>query len=151
MSAQDDIKQFIKELARLKKKAEDELLDIGKEAVKLIKKRTRLGYGVDSHGAKKTKLKALSTPYKATRKKHKPQGPSTASKSNLTYTGEMLDDLEAVRKSDNSIKIDLKTTHSKDKAEWVSEDRPFNNLSKAEIKQLRQQLQKAINKEADKV
>lgn len=142
-----DIDKFIKELKKLRATAEDELLDIGKAAVKLIKKRTRLGWGVDKVGASKSKLKALSTPYKNFRKKNKPAGPSSASKSNLTYTGDMLDDLEATRNSDNSIHIDLATEESKRKAGWVSEDRPFNNLSKPEIKQLKQQLNKAIAKE----
>lgn len=144
MSASDDIKKAMKALKNIQKEVEDNLIDVGQEAVELIKKRTRLGYGVEDQGKPKTKLKKLSPGYINQRKRNKPTGPSTPAKSNLTYSGDMLDALEAKKKQDNKIEIGFKNSEEEKKAEYVSEDRPFNNLSKAEIKQLQQKLEKAL-------
>lgn len=120
---------------------------LGEAAAELIKKRTRLGYGVDESGGSKAKLKPLSEPYKKTRKKHKPTGPSTPAKSNLTYTGQMLDDLGPTSSSEGHVEIGFKTEESAQKAEWVTEGgRPFNNLSKSEIKQIEQALSEEVAK-----
>ncbi len=62
----------------------------------------------------------------------------------------MLEDLEA-KKRGNKVRIDLASKESADKAEWVSKDRAFNNLSKSELKQLKQSLEKKIKKEAKKI
>jgi len=150
VSADQDIKNAIKQLEKLGKKLQDEVVEIAKEAAHLIKKRTRLGYGVEHHGAKKNRLDKLSDGYKATRKRHKPKGPSTASKSNLTYTGKMLDDLVAEPNGQGKAKIRLRTDLSRDKAKWVSGKRPFLNLSKSEMKQLQQLLNKKLTKLTDK-
>ena len=151
MSASDDIKKALKALESMKKEVEKDLIDVGEEAVNLIKKRTRLGYGVADQGGAKTKLDKLSTGYIAQRKRNKPKGPSTPSKSNLTNTGDMLDALEAKEKADNKVEIGFKTTKEEQKAEWVSEDRPFNNLSKAEIKQLKKKLENSIKEAIKKI
>jgi len=120
---------------------------LGEAASELIRKRTRLGYGVAEENGSKGKLKPLSEPYKKTRKRNKPTGPSTPAKSNLTYTGQMLDDLGPVQSSQGHVEIGFKTDKSTKKAEWVTEGgRPFNNLSKSEIKQLEQALSDEIGK-----
>ena len=67
-------------------------------------------------------------------------GKTTKGKSNLTQTGEMLEDLTVVSVKDGKTEIGFDNKESKDKAKWVSETRPFNNLSKNEIRQLTQML-----------
>lgn len=124
----------------------DNLQETGDFAADLIRKRTRLGFGVDSHGGSKKKLDKLSTGYINQRKKKKPQGPTTPSKSNLTRDGDMLDDLEA-KVSTKTTTIGFSTKKSEDKAEWVSDKRPFNFLSKPELKQIKL----FLNKIADKI
>lgn len=148
-STKQEIDKFLKDLNKIKKSVEKDLIDVGEEAVKLIKKRTRLGFGVSEHGKPKKKLKKLSSGYVSARKRNKPKGPTTPSKSNLTLSGDMLDDLEATEKSDGTIEIGFSNKKEEEKAGWVSEDRPFNNLSKSEIKQLQQKLGESI-KEAIK-
>ena len=150
MAADQDIKKVIKRLNKIREDMQGDMLDVGEAAVELIKKRTRLGFGVAEKGGRKKRLDKLSEGYKKSRKRHKPTGPTTASKSNLTRSGGMLDDLEAKEKSDGKIHIDFSSADSQDKAGWVSDDRPFNNLSKAEIKQLEQQLDKAAKKASSK-
>lgn len=146
MSTEQDIKKMMRKLEKIKEAMQDDMLEVGESAVELIKKRTRLGFGVKEHGANKKKFPKLSDSYKKARKRHKPSGPTTPAKSNLTSSGDMLDDLEAKKKSDGNIKIGFSSKKSEDKAEWVSEDRPFNNLSKAEVKQLRQELDIKLKK-----
>ena len=127
MGTKNDIDKMMKELDMAKKEVIDNFDEIGEEAVKLIKKRTRLGYGVKDHGDKKFKLDKLSDSYQKYRKSNKPKGPSTPKKSNLTYTGDMLDDLVSVDYGDRQ-SIEFKTSESEEKAEYVSKKRPFNHL-----------------------
>jgi len=141
-----DIDKMIKKLKDIGTSMEDEVIDVAKAAVELIKKRTRLGFGVKNHGDTKKKLKPLSKEYRAQRKRNKPTGPTTAGKSNLTKSGDMLDDLKAKKKDGNTATIEFDGKDSQDKAEWVSDDRPFNKLSKAEQKQLTQMLDKKLKK-----
>ncbi len=123
---------------------------IGETAVELIKKRTRLGYGVSEQGGSKKKLDALSEPYKKQRKKNKPKGPSTPSKSNLTNTGDMLDSMIATKSGTGKVEIGFDNTEDQKKAEYVSEKRPFNNLSKSETKQIEQELNEIAKKKIAK-
>jgi hypothetical protein len=63
----------------------------------LIKKRTRLGYGVKKDGGEKSPLKALSKGYKKTRKDSgKLSSLTSVNKSNLTFTGQLLNSLFGV-------------------------------------------------------
>lgn len=153
MSAKEDIARLKKTLEGVRDELESKkrMEALGDMAAKLIRKRTLLGWGVSEKGAKKQKLDKLSDSYKNFRKKNKPKGKSTPSKSNLTYTGDMLDALEARHAKDNKVTIGFKDTESEKKAEWVSEDRPFNNLSKSEIKQLEQFLDDEMKKILNKV
>ncbi len=151
MSVKSQIDKIIAKLNNAKKEVVAEMTQVGDEAVELIKNRTRKGFGVEAQGGNKKKLKKLSDKYKKSRKKNKPKGHSaTAGKSNLTHSGDMLEDLEA-KKRGNKVRIDLASKESADKAEWVSKDRAFNNLSKSELKQLKQSLEKKIKKEAKKI
>lgn len=152
MSAQDGINKLLRKLSAIRDEVAGKgaMLDVGKEAARLIKKRTRLGFGVTGHNAKKAKLDKLSAPYTAARKRKKPPGPSSPSKSNLTYTGKMLDDLEARNAKAGNAEIGFKSPKSEEKAKWVSEDRPFNFISKSEFKQLRKFIQETLNKTTKK-
>lgn len=118
----------------------------GDFAADLIKKRTRLGFGVDKHGGRKSKLAPLTDAYKKQRKRHKPKGPTTPSKSNLTNTGDMLDDIEAKVETGGDIKIGFSKKKNKDVAKWVSKKRPFNFLSSPELKQIKNYLNELAKK-----
>jgi len=115
------------------------LNEIGEEAVDDIVKRTRLGYGVEKNGDKKGKLKPLSESYKEQRKEERKEGRlSTAtspSKSNLTRTGAMLDDLYHEVEEDG-VTIRFKSKFSDVKAAKVSRSRPFLNLSDLQVKRI---------------
>lgn len=138
---------FDKELERIMRKllkeatSTESLQELGDDAAELIKKRTRLGYGLSEHGGTKSKLKQLNPKYKKYRQKIDLSSATTPNKSNLTQTGHMLDDIGATVGSNNSVSIGFTDDFANQKAEWVSEDRPFNFLSKAEISQLRKKLQ----------
>lgn len=146
MSSQSDITKLLKRLESIKLDLykKNNMLELGKEAARLIKKRTRLGWGVSDHEAKKGKLKVLSASYKKARGKKRPKGPTSASKSNLTNTGEMLDSLKASVKKDGQVEIGFSNSDSEKKAGWVSKDRPFNYISSSEFKQLRKFLQEKL-------
>lgn len=124
--------------------SKDAMQTLGDEAAALIKKRTRVGYGVAGPGATKSKLKPLSEPYKKQRKADGVAATTSPNKSNLTNTGKMLDNIGAVA-SKGKVTIGFSDADQEQKAEWVTEGgRPFNSLSDAEIKQLRNKLEAAI-------
>ena len=111
---------------------------VADEAIKQIRKRTRLGYGVSN--GRRTRLKPLSEDYKKTRRKMKGLSrDARPNKSNLTLTGDMLDNMEhKLKKKITSMIITLGADNAlnRDKMEWVSEDRPFMGLTKAELRLL---------------
>lgn len=89
----------IRKLKQLLKGAEGKKIfdKLAKMAADLIFKRTKSGYGVDNDDTDqphKIRLKPLSNAYVKLRSKRKPTGSfAGAKKSNLTYTGQMLDNL----------------------------------------------------------
>jgi hypothetical protein len=129
------------------------LLRIGKASQDLVYRRTKTGYGVSSlevEKPKKTKLKSLHPNYVEYRKglgqfqKKKGEAPkarrvrsnfSSASKSNLTLTGQMLDSISidvitrGVRLFIENTKRDGETQTNADVAQFVSEARPFFALT----------------------
>lgn len=127
--------------------SKDSMQELGDEAAQLIKKRTRLGYGLDKQGGVKQKLKPLSESYKRERKATGVASSTSPSKSNLTNTGAMLDNIGATA-SKGKVTIGFDDKFQEQKAEWVAEGgRPFNNLSEAELKQLRDKLEVKIKAE----
>ena len=107
---------------------------VGEMVADQIRKRTRLGYGVEDDGKSQKKLKKLSNGYKDWRKKNRRalSGDTTPARSNLTQTGDMLDSIEHKVQGD-SVEISVNGRFNQDKARWVTEGgRPFMNLSKAE-------------------
>lgn len=115
---------------------------LGQEAATIIRRRTRLGFGVAKVGATRFRLKPLSTRYMIMRKDQsaKLSEYTRPNRSNLTLRGDMLDDLEPTKVNAlrGSVLIGFAKKSSLDKAEWnTATGRAFNNLSNLEIKQLR--------------
>ena len=135
-----DIKKIRKKLEKVRNDATNKtfMKSLGEFVANLIRKRTRLGYGVDDQGEKKKKLKKLSDGYVNQRKRSRVASATSPKKSNLTNTAEMLDDLEPKKTKKGKTTIGFKSKHSDDKAGWVSKDRPFNNVSSSEMKQIYQ-------------
>lgn len=110
-----------------------------------IRIRTRLGYGVETTGGQKTRLKALSSKYINYRKVFKGLSSETsAARSGLTLTGSMLDSLQVTSVGSNSITIeptgsDRKGVSNANKAAWQQEKgRNFLSLSRQEVKAARE-------------
>lgn len=115
---------------------------LGQEAAKIIRRRTRLGFGVAKVEGTRFRLKPLSPRYMILRKENsdKLSEFTKPNRSNLTLHGDMLDDLEPVKVNElrGSVLIGFAKHSSLQKAEWnTATGRAFNNLSKLEIKQLR--------------
>ena len=124
---------------------------LGAEAAKIIRRRTRLGFGVSKSDSARFRLRALqSDSYKLMRKENSDQlSEFTApNKSNLTLYGDMLDDLGVTKINvrRESVLIGFAKKSSLDKATWNTDSgRPFNNLSTLEIKQLRRYKDKELD------
>jgi len=121
-----------------------------------IKKRTRLGYGVENNGDRKKKLAPLAESTKKSKRRRKGQlsNQTTPSRSNLTDTGEMLDSLDSsakVRSTSAELIIGFKTPEAEDKAEFAhdgSSNRPkrkFMNLSNRELQRVDQAVEDLID------
>jgi hypothetical protein len=112
------------------------MIELGNEGKRLIQRRTRLGGGVKEHSGNRTKLKALSEPYKKQRKRMKLDSTARPAKSNLTQTGEMLREI-SVKSIRKSTELYFKTSDAKNKAEWTQDaGRKFFFFSKPEVRQL---------------
>lgn len=152
----DNIKAIID--AKMKKLLDlvltrDNLQEIGNTAAERVRKRVRLGYGVTQTGGNQKRLKALSVPYKAWRKKNKGKlsPEATAAKSNLTQTGDMLDNIEAEVKG-KYVEVQIKGNDNQDKARWVTQQgRPFFFLTKAEQTAVKDLIRKMITKAATRL
>jgi hypothetical protein len=144
----------------------------GNKAAQLVKDRTRLGFGVSEEGAPREALEPLSDSYKKQRAGEiafaktkegklyafKPKSPpklssfTSVGKSNLTNTGQMLDNikLKSVSTGRATLHITGKRDGSKltndEVAGFVSEKRPFFHLSKTELKQIALLFQSVLRK-----
>lgn len=120
-----------------------------------IKRRTRLGFGVHANGAKRKRLKRLSDKYIARRRATGTHDETSPKKSNLTYTGQLLNSLKAegykkgFRIVFNDRRKGEKLTNSK-LAEYVSKARPFLNLSNRQIQRLGEDIASNIKDEISK-
>ena len=125
------------------------LVDVGVFATELIVKRTRLGYGVEQSLGQKKKFAVLSPSYIKSRSMFDGLSDmTTAKRSNLTRTSQMLDSIRSVVKG-NTIEIAPSGTRddgkrNKDVARWNEEGRSkrpkrpkriFMNISSLEFKQ----------------
>lgn len=132
-----------KQLALLLKKIALDLAD-------QVKKRTRSGKGSTETG-NETNLKPLAPSYVKARSKMKLSPDTSPATSNLTQTGDMLNDITAnVTASNDKINITIGFNSAKErkKAGYVSEDRPFMSLTKAEEQQLVDATEKIAYEEA---
>lgn len=144
------LKEFSRNLQEALEKAKKELTStenlqkIGDDLAEQIKTRTRLGNGLDGDGKEPAKLRPLSSKYVKERQTMPLSEFTTAKKSNLTQTGQMLDEIEA-KASNSKISITFKSQESKDKARWNTEKgRPFLAVSRVQIERLRNDLDKKL-------
>ena len=108
---------------------------MGKQGVELIVKRTQgKGQGVREFKGRVSKLKKLS-PSTVQRRKNLPLSSKTSPRrSNLTQSGKLMNNI-AYRKQAKSVRFYIRSREAK-KAEYVSKDRPFMNLSEREFNTL---------------
>lgn len=122
---------------------------IAKKLAEQIKIRTRLGMGLSQAGGEPTKLKPLTDPYKKARKKKNLYTDTTPSKSNLTLTGAMLNDIVGTATQD-TITIDMGSALSKDKVDWNKlNGREFLNISRVQIERVSNDLEQILNTKID--
>lgn len=113
------------------------LNEIGQQIVEDIYKRTKLGYGIEEPRGTQSKLKPLTGQYKKMRKSFPKLSTDTSpSKSNLSLTGDMLNDLK-VKVTNTKALIYLGSEFSKNKAKWNSEKgRTFLNVSNTQVSKI---------------
>lgn len=145
-----DMKKVIDEFDK-----KETMRDVGNFAADRIVKRTRLGKGVSEKGGDSQPLKRLSDGYKKQRKKKSTELSqfTTPGKSNLTRTGQMLDSVKVtevdqgralVAPTGNRTDSKINKLNNLDVAGYVSKDRPFLNLSKAELLALNRYVREKI-------
>lgn len=155
MGARLQIKDFTSKLKNVVKQAASrkELEAIGNFAADLIRKRTRLGYGApkgEAGAVERFRLAALSQGWIRFRKTTGASWLSEftrAGKSNLTFTGQMLDSLGVVRVKAGSVTIGPKGYRTDPFSRGLSNEqvanfvakkgRPFNNLTRPELAQVK--------------
>lgn len=141
-----DLKKFFDKLTKQTKDAQSRPVykQLAEELIKIIVKRTRLGYGVDRSLGERSKLKALSPRYIKARKDYLDIDSSTRpSKSNLTLTGQMLRSIDIIKQDARSVTIG--PTGRRDDGYTNQEiaefnrktGRIFNNVSVNEFNQIR--------------
>jgi hypothetical protein len=136
-------------LAEDKVKEQTSMKFIGNFGARLIRKRTRLGYG--SNNGKKERLEKLSPLYKKQRKKFSGlSSKTTAGKSNLTRTGQMLDSIKSKVTGYGQAEIYLDGSRDDDLTndkvrEYVEDNgRPFFNFTTQEEKQITRIISKRL-------
>lgn len=116
---------------------------LGEKAVELIVRRTRLGFGVERYGQSRFRLAPLSQGYIYQRERDSDLSSlTTAKRSNLTRTGQMLDSMAVIEVRQGSVVVG--PTGGRDDgvtnmqvAQWVTaQGRPFNFLSRLEQEQI---------------
>lgn len=115
---------------------------IGERCIQLIVRRTQKGLGVARTGGQEIPLRNLSDSYiEYRRKKARQLDPTTRPiTSNLTFTGQMLRSMTVKQLSNSVVSVGPDRRRRKGGvtneqiAEYLSKERPFNNLSANEIK-----------------
>lgn len=141
MTAENDLKGIIKRIRSTigGQFGHRSLKILGEKAAEIVRRRTRLGYGVRRNLAKRFRLSPLSPRYVEKRRHDRAMLSkfTRPGRSNLTLTGEMLDDLGPVKTRLKSVVLGFQSGSAREKAEHVSGRRPFLAMSKLEVKQLR--------------
>ncbi len=123
---------------------------LGAEAIRLIVVRTRLGYGVVRPGAPRQKLKPLSKRYIEHREDSRLSGFTAPRRSNLTFTGAMLESLRIKTSKAGAVSIEPTggrrdgQTNAAVAGHVTKGGRPFISLSDLEIKKLARYMEKEI-------
>ena len=133
------------------------MTQIGTILAEDIRRRTRLGFGVKKAKQERIKLKKLSNNYIKFRRDNKSKllNVTTPSRSNLTFTGQLLNSLKA--QSDKPGKVTLRfigvhknldgsTMKNGLLANYVSKNRPFLGPTNREIQRLRTNIKNKILK-----
>lgn len=143
--------KFKKEMDDALNKATSNLAmkELGLQVVGMIYKRVKLGYSVGVDGGTKVKLAPLTDGYKKMRGKQTLSSTTTKGKSNLTNTGDMLQNLGVVSTSNGKVTIGFTSPELKKRADHVSESRPFMHLSSVEMKRLEADIKEKLKKELD--
>ena len=131
--------------------------DIGLEAIEIIVARTRKGQGVKRTGGRKARLKRLSSNYIAYRRSQNLDSTTSAGKSNLTFTGQLLRSM--VVKTNSNRKVTWGPNRRRRRGgltnerlgEIVSVKRPFNFLSSREISRLAKSIDKNLSRQLGKI
>ena len=111
--------------------------DYAREAVELIQERTRAGSGIAKDGGSISSLKKLSRKYIRYRQLNSRllSSQTSAGKSNLTFSGKLLDKLAAKRQS-RGVWLIVPSNDRTAIAKYVSKARPFLFLSSTELRKL---------------
>lgn len=139
------LRNIIKRIEKATERAvsSQELTSVGNFVIDLIVKRTRLGYGVSRQFGAKTSLKPLSMGYRAFRTRNPALSPTTsAGKSNLTFSGQMLDSVKIIRAQNGKVSFgptggrqDSSLTNLQVAAIQERQGRIFNRVSQLEYSQ----------------
>jgi phage gpG-like protein len=130
---------------------------IGTVMLVLITRRTREGYGAVRTGAGRKPLKELSGEYIKRRKRARLDPTTRPSKSNLTFTGQMLRSMSILGTTNTAVLVGPKRSRRKggltnfQVAELVSKERPFLFLTDKELETVTDFVDDEIEKAADNI
>ena len=116
MAANVDMKRIFRILKRNMDAAlsDKEMKKLGEMAAKMIKVRTRLGFGIVGSGRniRRKKLKGLAQSTIDRRAKAKLNGETTPKRSNLTFTGQLINSLKVTSVSNGKVTINATGSRS---------------------------------------
>lgn len=159
MSNSDVFKSIRKRVEKAANKvaSKTNMTRIAKSIANIIRVRTRLGFGADNRRKYSLREKPFSKKYLDYRKKNKRKGrglssKTSPSKNNLTFTGQMLDDIRGRSFRTGTAIIDFKSQRSSEIASYHETQgagkskvkRPFFSLTRQERKQLQNKIRKQI-------
>jgi len=143
LAAEEDLKRIFRRIQKGIRETlgNKDMTRLGKLAISIIQRRTRRGFGVNRSGGNRRRLKRLSPGYIKQRKRANLSRFTSARKSNLTFSGQLLSSMKARPVKLGSVKITFTGRRrdgqkNSDVAEHVSNARPFMNLSKREMRAL---------------
>ena len=152
MSAESDLKKFQAKINKALDQfsSNESLQSIGDFTADIIKRRSRLGYGVPVDGGPKAKFQELAESTKKARNSKKLSAETSPNKSNLTETGQLLNDIVAKIKGRETI-----IGHTKDRNKKIGAfhqtgggnlpQRRYLGLAKEDQKQRAARLQDIFN------
>lgn len=156
--AREDLREVIKRMNGIfrgkRRDAQKKLMkSLGLEAIDIVVARTRKGFGVKRTGGNRKKLKKLPPRYIEFRKRNRRKLSRFArpTKSNLTFTGQMLESVKIIKSTDGRFEIGPSGRRNDGKrnadvGRWVTQQgRPFMNLGRAEISSLQRFLREEMD------